>query len=239
MAKVYDVRYCAHIQNYGDNQGWVYNGALAGTTGESKRLEEIKVQIVKKGQVEVAPSISYRVHRQSYGWESKWAKNGEVSGTTGQSKRLEAISITVNDNVYSGGVTYATHVQNYGWMSAVQDGQLSGTQGESKRLEAIRISLTGDLANVYDVYYRVHAQDVGWMGWAKNGEDAGTSGGSKRLEAIQIVIVPKGNDAPSSYYKGVTAVTNECFKEFKATTQSFPVSDGANNSYNAGSNTTC
>ena len=234
LAKVYDVRYCAHIQNYGDNQGWVYNGALAGTTGESKRLEEIKVQIVKKGQVEVAPSISYRVHRQSYGWESKWAKNGEVSGTTGQSKRLEAISITVNDNVYSGGVTYATHVQNYGWMSAVQDGQLSGTQGESKRLEAIRISLTGDLANVYDVYYRVHAQDVGWMGWAKNGEDAGTSGGSKRLEAIQIVIVPKGNDAPSSYYKGVTAVTNECFKEFKATTQSFPVSDGANNSYNAG-----
>lgn len=233
LAQIYDVRYCAHIQNYGDNQGWVYNGALAGTTGESKRLEEIKVQIVKKGQIEVTPSISYRVHRQSYGWESNWAKDGEVSGTTGQSKRLEAISITVNDNVHGGGVKYETHVQGYGWMNAVQDGQLSGTQGESKRLEAIRISLTGNLANAYDVYYRVHAQDVGWMGWAKNGEDAGTSGGSKRLEAIQIALVQKGNAAPASYYKGVTAVTTESFKKFNTTSQSIPVSNGANNSCNA------
>ena len=36
LAAHYDIRYQVHIQTYGDNQGWVYNGALAGTTGEAK-----------------------------------------------------------------------------------------------------------------------------------------------------------------------------------------------------------
>lgn len=232
LANSYDVRYCAHIQDYGDVQGWLYNGALAGTTGESKRIEEIKLQIVKKGQIETAPTVSYRVHRQTYGWENTWAKNGEVSGTTGEAKRLEGISIIVNDNMYGGGIKYATHVQSYGWMDAVENGQLSGTQGESKRLEAIRISLTGNLANKYDVYYRVHAQSIGWMGWAKNGEDAGTSGGSKRLEAIQIVLVTKGGSAPSSSYKGVTANTTQCYKVYSSSNSNSNIGTTSNSSYN-------
>lgn len=192
LAKHYDVRYCAHIQTYGDMQGWVYNGALAGTTGEAKRLEEIKVQIVPKSSVETEPSVSYRVHRQTYGWEKTWAKDGAISGTTGQGKRLEGITITVNDNLYSGGITYRTQVQSYGWLDWVENGEMSGTQGKAKRLEAIQIKLTGELANHYDVYYRVHAQSYGWMGWAKNGEYAGTESLSKRLEAVQIVILQKG-----------------------------------------------
>ena len=139
LAKYYDVRYRAHIQTYGDNQGWVYNGALAGTTGEAKRLEEICVQIVPKKSISEEPSIAYRVHRQTYGWEKNWATDGTVSGTVGQAKRLEGISITVNDNQYSGGVTYRTHVQSYGWRDWVSNGEMSGTQGEAKRLEAIQI----------------------------------------------------------------------------------------------------
>lgn len=167
LAEYYDVRYCAHIQTYGDNQGWVYNGALAGTTGEAKRLEEIRVQIVPKKSISIKPSVSYRVHRQTYGWENVWAQDGAVSGTTGQGKRLEGISITVNDNEYSGGITYQTHVQSYGWMDWVSNGEMSGTQGQAKRLEAIRIKLTGQLANYYDVYYQVHSQTYGWLGWVK------------------------------------------------------------------------
>ena len=192
LAKYYDVRYRAHIQTYGDNQGWVYNGALAGTTGEAKRLEEICVQIVPKKSISEEPSIAYRVHRQTYGWEKNWATDGTVSGTVGQAKRLEGISITVNDNQYSGGVTYRTHVQSYGWRDWVSNGEMSGTQGEAKRLEAIEIKLTGELSQYYDVYYRVHAQSYGWLGWAKNGESAGTAGFAKRLEAIQIVVLKKG-----------------------------------------------
>jgi uncharacterized protein YkwD len=223
LANYYDVRYCAHIQTYGDAQGWVYNGALAGTTGESKRLEEIKVQLVPKGSVSTNPTLSYRVHVQGSGWEKTWASNGGLAGTTGQSKRLEGISITVNDNVYSGGIRYKTHIQNYGWESDWKyNGEMSGTQGESKRLEGIRIELTGELANHYDVYYRVHAQSYGWLGWAKNGEDSGTSGGSKRLESIQIVLVPKGSAAPSATYNGVTSSRSKAFYKVVQT------SDGQN-----------
>ena len=66
--------------------------------------------------------------------------------------------------------------------------------GRSLRLEAIQISLTGEMANHYDIYYRVHAQNFGWLGWAKNGESAGTEGYGYRLEGMQIVLVEKGQD---------------------------------------------
>ena len=82
-------------------------------------------------------------------------------------------------------------MQSIGWQGWKHDGQLSGTSGQSKRLEAIQIRLTGNNADLYDVYYRVHAQTYGWMGWVKNGEPAGTAGQAKRLEAIQIIIVQK------------------------------------------------
>lgn len=196
LAEYYDVRYCAHIQTYGDNQGWVYNGALAGTTGEAKRLEEIRVQIVPKKAISTQPSVLYRVHRQTYGWENVWAQDGMTSGTTGEGKRLEGITITVNDNAYSGGITYQTHVQSYGWMDWVSNGEMSGTQGQAKRLEAIRIKLTGQLANYYDVYYQVHSQTYGWLGWEKNGAISGTVGEGKRLEAIRIQLVKKDGKAP-------------------------------------------
>jgi uncharacterized protein YkwD len=212
LAKSYDVRYMAHIQTYGDSQGWVYNGAIAGTTGEAKRIEEIRVQLVPKSSVSTTPTVSYRVHVQSSGWEKKWSTNGKVAGTTGLGKRLEGITLTVSDNVYSGGIRYKTHIQSYGWESSWKyNGEMSGTQGESKRLEAIKIELTGTLAKKYDVYYRVHAQSYGWLGWAKNGEESGTSGGSKRLEAIQVVLVKKGGNAPGTTYKGITSVVSDAY----------------------------
>lgn len=231
----YDVRYCAHIQNYGDAQGWMYNGAVAGTFGESLRLEEIKVQIVPKESISTTPTLNYRVHRQDYGWEKTWTKDGGVSGTVGQSKRLEGITITVNDNVYNGGIRYKTHIQNIGWQDWMYDGYMSGTQGKSYRLEAIKIELTGDLQYYYDVYYRVHAQNYGWLGWAKNGEASGTEGGSLRLEAIQIVLKPKGSSAPSATYNGVTSVKEDAYYKVEQkpaeTTPVVPASGSYNDAY--------
>ena len=53
-------------------------------------------------------------------------------------------------------------------------------------LRKLKVSLTGELANQYDVIYRVHVQDIGWQNWVRNGRIAGTTGQSKRIEAIQI-----------------------------------------------------
>ena len=82
---------------------------------------------------------------------------------------------------------------------------MSGTSGQAKRLEAIQIRLTGELAQLYDVYYRVHAQSYGWLGWAKNGGNAGTAGYAKRLEGIEIRLVEKGGPAPGSTYRAYVA----------------------------------
>ena len=212
LAEYYSVEYCVHIQDYGDMQGWVHDGALAGTTGESKRIEQLKINIVPKG-IDETTAVMYRVHVQDYGWEKSYACNGAMSGTSGESKRLEGIELFLSGVQYSGGIKYKTHVQDYGWQGWCYDGEMSGTQGESKRLEGICIELYGEIANYYDIYYRVHAQDIGWMGWAKNGECAGTAGRSARLEGIQIVLVPKGSPAPDTYYDGISSVTEKSFVE--------------------------
>jgi uncharacterized protein YjdB len=43
----YIVEYQAHVQNIGW-QNWVKDGEVAGTTGQSKRMEAIKIRIVRK-----------------------------------------------------------------------------------------------------------------------------------------------------------------------------------------------
>ena len=39
------VTYTVHVQTYGDRQGWVSDGASAGTSGQGKRLEEIRIKL--------------------------------------------------------------------------------------------------------------------------------------------------------------------------------------------------
>jgi uncharacterized protein YjdB len=68
---------------------------VAGTLGQSKRLEAIKIQLT--GKVPPTMSIRYRANLQGVGWQG-WVKDGEVAGTTGQSRRLEAIQIVVENS---------------------------------------------------------------------------------------------------------------------------------------------
>ena len=165
-------------------------------------------------------NVAYRTHVQSFGWQG-WKYNGQMSGTSGLAKRLEGIEINITNKDYDGGIAYCTHVQTYGWQGAKlddpttwkQDGDMAGTSGQAKRLEAICITLTGDMAEHYDIYYRVHAQSYGWLGWASNGDPAGTAGYAKRLEGIQIVVVPKGEAGPAKTYKGITSVRTEAYVE--------------------------
>lgn len=220
-ASKYDVYYRVHAQSYGW-LGWAKNGQSAGTAGQAKRLESIQIQILPKGTLPSEGSfgcafvdlgktpsmtangaVKYSVHVQTYG-DQKEVCDGAVAGTFGEAKRLEGIKIKLDTTKLdipglTGGITYRTHVQTYGWKKGwVKDGQMSGTSHEAKRLEAIEIKLTGEVANYYDVYYRVHAQTYGWLGWAKNGQTAGSAGAAKRLEGIQICVVPKGSPAPNA-----------------------------------------
>ena len=47
LANKYDVYYRAHVANIGW-QDWVKNGALTGTTGQSRQMEAIEIELVTK-----------------------------------------------------------------------------------------------------------------------------------------------------------------------------------------------
>jgi len=115
-------------------------------------------------------------------------------GTRGLGRRVEAISISLDEapEGLDGTIYYNVHVQDYGWMDAVENGETAGTSGQSKRLESICIWLSGELDEYYSVEYQVHIQDYGdAQGFVKDAAIAGTTGEAKRLEEVQIRLVKR------------------------------------------------
>ena len=173
--------YTTHIQDIGW-QNQVKDGEMAGTEGQSKRLEAIKITLKDLKDVKV----KYQTHIQDIGWQD-WKYDGTLSGTEGQSKRLEAIKIELEESdKYS--VMYRVHIQDIGWQEWRYDGETAGTEGKSKRLEAIQIKIVEKKTRI-SVNYSVHVQDIGWQNWKTEEKIAGTEGKSKRLEAIKIELV--------------------------------------------------
>ncbi len=87
------IEYEAHVQGVGW-QGYRADGELAGTEGQSKRVEAVWIRLTGPMADSGAYSVWYRVHSQSYGWLG-WAKDGADAGTQGLSKRAEAIEVQI------------------------------------------------------------------------------------------------------------------------------------------------
>ncbi len=173
--------YTTHIQDIGW-QNQVKDGEMAGTEGQAKRLEAIKITLKDLSGVK----IKYQTHIQDIGWQD-WKYDGTLAGTEGQSKRLEAIRIELEENdKYS--IMYKVHIQDIGWQDWRYDGEKAGTEGQSKRLEAIQIKIVEKQTSI-SANYSVHVQDIGWQNWKTEEKIAGTEGQSKRLEAIKIELL--------------------------------------------------
>ena len=189
------VNYSTHVQDIGW-QGYVKGGSTAGTTGQSKRLEAIRIKL--SNNTSYKGTIQYQTHIQDIGWQG-WKMKDDTSGTSGQSKRLEAIRIKLTDELAENyDIYYRVHAQSFGWLGWAKNGESAGTAGYSYRLEAIEVKLVekdgkapGSTERPYIqryVSYQTHVQDIGWQGIKYDGEEAGTSGQSKRLEAINISL---------------------------------------------------
>ena len=208
------VSYKTHVQSYGW-MGTKRDGQASGTTGQSKRIEAIR--IVTTG---VSGGIQYKTHVQSIGWEKDWKSNGAISGTYGQSKRVEAIQIKLTGaiaNQYD--VQYRVHCQRVGWTNWVKNGETAGTTGRGLRMEAIEIKLTAKTHGVNhsesvnlgvtdtgkpSIAYKAHVQSYGWMPVQRDGATAGTVGKAKRLEALLINISGvKGGIRYSTHVQGI------------------------------------
>lgn len=133
------VTYQSHVQNIGWQKS-VADGATAGTSGKSLRMESVKLNL--GAATGYSGGIRYRSHIQNVGWESGWKYNGAMSGTSGKSLRLEAIQIELTGDVAKHyDVYYRVHAQNYGWLGWAKNGDSAGTEGYSLRLEAIQVKL--------------------------------------------------------------------------------------------------
>lgn len=120
------IGYKAHVEDIGW-QDWKFDGETAGTTGEAKRMEALRIDYDK--------DVYAKAHIEDIGWIDYGKIDiNTVIGTTGESKRLECLCL-------KGNFKYRAHIQDTGWTAWTNaDGIATlGTVGQSLRMEAIEI----------------------------------------------------------------------------------------------------
>ena len=191
------INYQAHVESIGW-QSYVNNGETAGTTGQSKQMEALKIKIVNN--TGITGGIEYQTHVESIGWQN-YVSNDETAGTTGQGKQIVAIRIRLTgDLANSYDIYYRVHISEIGWMAWTCNDKAAGTVGFSKQVEAIEIRLikkgdetpeiNGDsyVEKGTDINYSSHVSEIGWQNNVKNGLTSGTTGQGKQIEAIKIAV---------------------------------------------------
>lgn len=130
------IQYRVQVQDHAW-MSWVNEGEMAGTVGESRRMETLQVRMINCEGV----SLKFYAHIQDLG-DCWFTDKDEYVGTVAQSKRVEAIGITsegLKEKGYQ--LQYRVQVQDIGWMPWVNDGEVAGTRYQSKRLETIEIKV--------------------------------------------------------------------------------------------------
>lgn len=138
--KAADLTYTGVIQAKGQS-GNVQMGGTLGTTGQSRRLENITVSLNRRTEAMPSGTVKYAVHLSGTGWTG-WSEAGSVSGCTDGSKGIEAVKFTLSGDLsqyYD--IYYRAYVQKYGWLGWAKNGQNAGTTKCSYRLEALQIRL--------------------------------------------------------------------------------------------------
>jgi uncharacterized protein YjdB len=110
------VRYQAHVQDVGW-QEWVSDGEIAGTVGQSRRIEALRIQLLR---APAGTGVQYRAHIQDRGWQD-WVADGAVAGTTGEGLRIEALEIRLageHPGASSIALTSRTSAGKSGWQMA-------------------------------------------------------------------------------------------------------------------------
>ncbi len=230
--KLPSISYQAHVQG----TGWlssVNNGATAGTTGQSRRLECIKINLKSGGK----SMIKYRAHIQGSGWQG-WKTSGQEAGTTGKSLRLEAVQIKLTGNYASKyDIYYRVHVAGAGWLDWTKNGATAGSTGSSLRAEAIQIKLVSKGTRVAQtsgcgraditkttLTYKAKGQYYGWQKVVGEGATAGTTGQSRRMEAISINLKDYNGSSGIRYS---THVSHIGWQGWKTTGQTAGVTNGS------------
>ena len=192
------ITYRAHVSDIGW-QDWVGDSATAGTTGRSKTIEAIQVELPVLSSSSL---VSVRCHVRNIGWED-WGRGS--GGTTGRALPIEAIQLKLNGPVEDNyDIWYRVHSSNVGWLGWAKNGESAGTQGYAYGVEAIQIKLVKKGANApgsttdafikkpVSLTYSAHVSDIGWQPYVSSGEIAGTTGRNLSVEALSFKLLNAG-----------------------------------------------
>ena len=177
------IQYEAHVSNI----GWMSSkrdGSTAGTTGQSKAVEDLKVSIlnpVEDGSVQIDAHVS------GIGWQGWDTPSASEGGTTGQGRAVEAVRLRLTGSLAQDyDVYYRVHASNIGWMAWAKDGEEAGTTGMSCSLEAVQIKLVKKGASHPDTTGYSHLEiptvtyssrsNGTWQNSVSAGEVSGTTG---------------------------------------------------------------
>ena len=126
------IMYQAHVQDYGwmDN---VYAGGIAGTTGQSRRLEALSIY---------STLVRYNGVFADNGAVCGWKTDGAYIGSVGQSRALQSIAIQFRNNFYATyyDVYYRVHIAGRGWLGWSKNGGAAGNN-YGARIEAVQITI--------------------------------------------------------------------------------------------------
>ena len=196
----------AHVSNVGW-QAAVGNGGTAGTTGQARAVEALRVRL--SADLSARYTVWYRVHSAEFGWLG-WACDGADAGSAGYGRAVQAVQVAVlpkgdpapgdtstpfvDRSSEPPSVSYRAHVAGIGWQGAVSDGAVAGTTGQGRALEALSGSVSWYGHGSSSLEVRAHVSNVGWQGWTSGA--AGTTGRSLAVEALQFRL---SGEAASSY----------------------------------------
>lgn len=203
------ILYHAYVQRIGW-QKWVKNGAVAGTTGKSLRMEGLSFKLKN-----ASGGISCRAHVQSIGWQNPVGVN-KLVGTKRKGLRMEAIKLSLTGNIATThDIYYRTRIRGMGWQSWVKNGKTSGITGKSLSLEAIEVLLvkkgdtipanatsgskykSGSSVTSTTVRYQTYVQGTGWKREVANGKASGTADKPSAINAVRLTVT--GLDGGISY----------------------------------------
>ena len=199
----------AHVSGVGW-QAAVGNGGTAGTTGQARAVEALRVRL--SADLSARYTVWYRVHSAEFGWLG-WACDGADAGSAGYGRAVQAVQVAVlpkgdpapgdttspfkNRSDDPASISVRSHTSNIGWMSPVRSGSVAGTTGRGLPMEALEAQL-GWYGHSGSIELRGHVSNVGWQQWSKG--HCGTTGKSQRLEAVQIRLTGEAADKYDIWY---------------------------------------
>lgn len=137
------IRYQAHLADIGW-QPEVENGQVAGTIGEHRAMEAIRITAIDEGL-----NIHGFAYVRTIG-ESTGNVLGEDIGSTGLGLQTEYYKIgLIGELAEEYDIWYRCHVEDFGWLQWSKNGQVNGTKGGNKQVEAIQIELHRKSENWY------------------------------------------------------------------------------------------